>query len=130
MLSRQYVIYYVCINSRDKFNEKLLLSKESFYSDLNIKICIVLLMCCYRLVFLRSIEKKKYSQKIWSSSCKIYYTSITLEKTEIELEFLTDIDMIHGYKIRIRGVINKYINIFDSPKSSSFIMYLHFDNQY
>ena len=38
--------------------------------------------------------------------------------------------MIHGYKIRIRGVINKYINIFDSSKSSSFIMYLHFDNQY
>ena len=35
LLSRQYVIYYVCINSRDKFNEKLLLSKESFYSDLN-----------------------------------------------------------------------------------------------
>ncbi|XP_065650459.1 uncharacterized protein LOC136078605 [Hydra vulgaris] len=139
LLMKKGVYPYDWVDSIDKFNEAQLPPKESFFSKLNDE----------------GINDDAYLHAQTLMSLKIsykldpawYYTSpglawdAALRKTKVELELLSDYDMILLIQKGIRGGIstisnrlgksnNKYMDNYDETKPSKFIQYLDANNLY
>ncbi|XP_065660200.1 uncharacterized protein LOC136084050 [Hydra vulgaris] len=171
LLLRKGVYPYEWVDSISKLNETQLTSKESFYSRLNdedisdedylhaqtvwkefncktfryyhniYNVSDVFLLADVFKNF-RDVCMKNYKlDPAW------YYTSpglawdVALKETKIELELISDYDMILMIKQGIRGEIsmvsnrigtanNKYMETYDESKESTFIQYLDANNLY
>ena len=171
MLLRKGVHPYEYIDERDKFNEKVLPGKESFYSNLTLENISEIDYAHANNVF------KKFNINNLGEYHDLYVRSDTLllagifenfrqsclknyeldtahfvslpglawqaclKKTNVELELLTDYDMLLMVEEGIRGGIchavqlyahtnNKYMNDYDRKKKSSYIQYLDANNLY
>jgi len=111
------------------------------YSDLYLKSDVTLLSDAFEQF------RDTYCLKVYKLDPAQYYTlpglsfDCMLRMTKVELELLTDIDMVHFLKKGIRGSIsqctermhvanNRYLPNFDPTKPSSFITYLDATNLY
>ncbi|XP_065641176.1 uncharacterized protein LOC136073505 [Hydra vulgaris] len=135
LLLRKGVYPYEWVDSIDKLNETQLPSKESFYLRLNDEGI--------------SDENYLHGQTVWEEFQypAWYYTSpglawdAALKETKVQLELLSDYDMILMIKQGIRGGIstisnrlgvanNKYMENYDKSKESTYIQYLDANNLY
>ena len=171
MLLRKGVYPYEYIDGWDKFNEKIIPSKELFYSNLTLENISETDYAHANNVF------KKFNIKNLGEYHDLYVRSDTLlladifenfrqsclknyeldpahfvsspglawqaclKKTNVELELLTDYDMLLMVEEGIRGGIchamqrypkanNKYMKDYDRKKKSSYIQYLDTNNLY
>ena len=171
MLLRKGVYPYEYIDEWDKFNEKVLPGKESFYSNLPLENISEIYYAHANNVF------KKFNINNLGEYHDLYIRSDTLlladifenfrqsclknyeldpahfvslpglawqaclKKTNVELELLTDYDMLLMIEEGIRGGIfhavlryahanNQYKNDYDKKKKSSYIQYLDANNLY
>ena len=171
MLLRKGVYPYEYIDGWDKFNEKIIPSKELFYSNLTLENISEIDYAHANKVF------KKFNINNLGEYHDLYVRSDTLlladifenfrqsclknyeldpahfvslpglawqaclKKTNVELELLTDYDMLLMVEEGIRGGIchaiqryahanNKYMNDYDKKKKSSYIQYLDANNLY
>ena len=171
MLLRKGVYPYEYIDKWDKFNEKVLPGKESFYSNLTLENISEIDYAHANNVF------KKFNINNLGEYHDLYVRSDTLlladifenfrqsclenyeldhahfvslpglawqaclKKTNVELELLTDYDMLLMVEEGIRGGIchavqryahanKKYMNDYDKKKKSSYIQYLDANNLY
>ena len=168
MLLRKGVYPYEYIDGWDKFNEKIIPSKESFYSNLTLenitktdyahannvfKKFNINNLGEYHDLYVRS-EISDNFENFRQSCLKNYeldpahFVSLPglawqacLKKTNVELELLTDYDMVLMVEEGIRGGIchamqhyakanNKYMKDYDRKKKSSYIQYLDTNNLY
>ena len=171
MLLRKGVYPYEYIDEWDKFNEKVLPDKESFYSNLTLeniseidyahannvfkKFNINNLDECHdpyvrsdTLLLADIFENFRQSCLTNYELDPAHFVSLPglawqacLKKTNVELELLTDDDMLLMVEEGIRGGIchavqryahanNKYVNDYDRKKKSSYIQYLDANNLY
>ena len=171
MLLRKGVYPYEYIDEWDKFNEKIIPGKESFYSNLTLenisetdyahannvfKKFNINNLGEYYDVYVRSdtLLLADIFENFRQSCLKNYeldpahFVSLPglawqacLKKTNVELELLTDYDMLLMVEEGIRGGIshdiqryakanNKYMNDYDRKKRSSYIQYLDANNLY
>ena len=171
MLLRKDVYPYEYIDEWDKFNEKVLPGKESFYSNLTLeniseidyahannvfKKININNLGEYHDLYVRSdtLLLADIFENFRQSCLKNYeldpahFVSLPglawqacLKKTNIELELLTDYDMLLMIEEGIRGGIchaiqryakanNKYMKDYDRKKKSSYIQYLGTNNLY
>ena len=171
MLLRKGVYPYEYIDEWDKFNEKIIPSKESFYSNLTLenisetdyahannvfkKFNINNLGEYYDLYVRSDTLLLADVFKNFRQSClknyeldPAHFVSLPglawqacLKKTNVELELLTDYDMVLMVEEGIRGGIcyamqryakanNKYMKDYDRKKKSSYIQYLDANNLY
>ena len=171
MLLRKGVYPYEYVDEWDKFNEKVLPGKESFYSNLTLENISETDYAHANNVF------KKFSINNLGEYHDLYVRSDTLlladifenfrqsclrnyeldpahfvslpglawqaclKKTNVELELLTDYDMLLMLEEGIRGGIchaiqryakanNKYMKDYDKKKKPSYIQYLDANNLY
>ena len=171
MLLRKGVYPYEYIDEWDKFNEKVLPGKDSFYSNLTLENISEVDFAHANSVF------KKFNINNLGEYYDLYVRSDTLllvdifenfrqsclenyeldparfvslpglawqaclKKTNVELESLTDYDMLLMVEEGIRGGIchaiqrygkanNKYMNDYDKKKKPSYIQYLDASNLY
>ena len=171
MLLRKGVYPYEYIDEWDKFNEKVLPGKDSFYSNLTLeniseidyahannvfKKFNINNLGEYHDLYVRSdtLLLADIFENFRQSCLKNYeldpahFVSLPglawqacLKKTNVELELLTDYDMLLMVEEGIRGGIchavqryaqanNKYMNDYDKKKKSSYIQYLDVNNLY
>ena len=171
MLLRKGVYPYEYIDEWDKFNEKVLPGKESFYSNLTLenisetdyahannvfKKFNINNLGEYHDLYVRSdtLLLADIFEKFRQSCLKNYELDpahfvflpglawqACLKKTNVELELLTDYDMLLMVEEGIRGGIchaiqryakanNKYMKDYDRKKKSSYIQYLDVNNLY
>ena len=171
MLLRKGVYPYEYMDEWDKFNEKIIPGKESFYSNLTLenisetdyahannvfKKFNINNLGEYHDLYVRSdtLLLADIFENFRQSCLKIYeldpahFVSLPglawqacLKKTNVELELLTDFDMLLMVEEGIRGGIchatqryahfnNKYMNDYDRKKKSSYIQYLDANNLY
>ena len=171
MLLRKGVYPYQYIDEWDKFNEKVLPGKESFYSNLTLeniseidyahannvfKKFNINNLGEYHDLYVRSDTLLLADIfKNFRQSClknyeldPVHFVSLPglawqacLKKTNVELELLTDCDMLLMVEEGIRGGIchaiqryaianNKYMKDYDRKKKSSYIQYLDANNLY
>ena len=171
MLLRKGVYPYEYIDEWDKFNEKIIPGKESFYSNLTLenisetdyahannifKKFNINNLGEYHDLYVRSdtLLLADIFENFRQSCLKNYeldpahFVSLPglawqacLKKTNVELELLTDYDMLLMVKEGIRGGIchaiqryakanNKYMKDYDKKKKSSYIQYLDANNLY
>ena len=171
MLLRKGVYPYEYIDEWDKFNEKILPGKDSFYSNLTLenisetdyahannvfKKFNINNLGEYHDLYVRSdtFLLADIFKNFRQSCLKNYeldpahFVSLPglawqawLKKTNVELELLTDYDMVLMVEEGIRGGIchavqryahanNKYMNDYDRKKKSSYIQYLDANNLY
>ena len=171
MLSRKGVYPYEYIDGWDKFNEKIMPSKELFYSNLTLENIIetdyahannlfkkfnINNLGEYHDLYVRSdtLLLADVFENFRQSCLKNYeldpahFVSLPglawqacLKKTNVELELLTDYDMLLMVEEGIRGGIchavqryananNKYMKDYDKKKKSSYIQYLDANNLY
>ena len=171
MLLRKGVYPYEYIGGWDKFNEKVLPGKESFYSNLRLenisetdyahannvfKKFNINNLCEYHDLYVRSdtLLLADIFENFRQSCLKNYeldpahFFSLPglawqacLKKTNVELELLTDYDMLLMVEEGIRGGIchamqryvkanNKYMKDYDKKKKPSYIQYLDANNLY
>ena len=168
MLLRKGVYQYEYIDGWDKFNEKIIPSKESFYSNLTLenitktdyahannvfKKFNINNLGEYHDLYVRSEISDNFEN--FRQSCLKNYEldsahffslpglawQACLKKTNVELELLTDYDMVLMVDEGIRGGIchamqhcakanNKYMKDYDRKKKSSYIQYLDTNNLY
>ena len=168
MLLRKGVYPYEYIDGWDKFNEKIIPSKESFYSNLTLenitktdyahannvfKKFNINNLGEYHDLYVRSEISDNFEN--FRQSCLKNYEldsahffslpglawQACLKKTNVELELLTDYDMVLMVEEGIRGGIchamqhyakanNKYMKDYDRKKKSSYIQYLDTNNLY
>ena len=171
MLLRKGVYPYEYIDEWDKFNEKELPSKESFYSNLTLaniseidyahannvfKKININNLGEYHDLYVRSdtllladifenfrqscLENYELDPAHFVSLPGLVWQAC-LKKTNVELELLTDYDMLLIVEEGIRGGIchaiqrfakanNKYMNDYDKKKKPSYIQYLDANNLY
>ena len=171
MLLRKGVYPYEYMDGWDKFNEKTIPGKDSFYSNLTLenisesdyahannvfKKFNINNLGEYHDLYVRSdtLLLADIFENFRQSCLKNYeldpahFVSLPglawqdcLEKTNVELELLTDYDMLLMVEEGIRGGIchavqryahanNKYMNDYDRKKKSSYIQYLDANNLY
>ena len=171
MLLRKGVYPYEYVDGWNKFNEKLIPSKELFYSNLTLEnISEVDYMHAnnvfktfelsnlgdYHDLYVRSdtlllADVFENFRNACLSNYELdpaYFVSLPglawqacLKKTNVELELLTDYDMLLMIEEEIRGGIcyaiqryakanNKYMKDYDKKKKSSYIQYLDANNLY
>ena len=171
MLLRKGVYPYEYMDEWDKFNEKIIPGKESFYSNLTLenisetdyahannvfKKFNINNLGEYHDLYVRSdtLLLADIFENFRQSCLKTYeldpahFVSLPglawqacLKKTNVELELLTDYDMLLMVEEGIRGGIchaaqryahfnNKYMNDYDRKKKSSYIQYLDANNLY
>ena len=171
LLLRKGVYPYECMDNWEKFNETSLPNKESFYSNLNMKniddIDYRHGNNVFKIFKLKNLEEYHdlYVQsdtllladvfENFRNKCleayeldPAHFLSLSglawqacLKKTNIELELLTDYDMLLMVEEGIRGGIchsihryakanNEYMNNYDKNKESSYIQYLDANNLY
>ena len=171
MLLRKGVYPYEYIDEWDKFNEKVLPGKESFYCNLTLenisetdyahannvfKKFNINNLGEYHDLYVRSdtLLLADIFENFRQSCLKNYeldpahFVSLPglawqacLKKTNVELELLTDYDMLLMVEEGISGGIchavqryahanNKYMNDYDRKKKSSYIQYLDANNLY
>ena len=171
MLLRKGVYPYEYIDKWDKFNEKVLPGKESFYSNLTLenisetgyahgniksKKFNINNLGEYHDLYVRSdtLLPVDIFENFRQSCLKNYeldpahFVSLPglawqacLKKTNVELDLLTDYDMLLMVEEGIRGGIchaiqryakanNKYMNDYDRRKKPSYIQYLDANNLY
>ena len=171
MLLRKGVYPYEYIDEWDKFNEKVLPGKESFYSNLTLenisetdyahannvfKKFNINNLGEYHDLYVRSdtLLLADIFENFRQSCLKNYELDpahfvflpglawqACLKKTNVELELLTDYDMLLMVEEGIRGGIchaiqryakanNKYMKDYDRKKKSSYIQYLDVNNLY
>ena len=171
MLLRKGVYPYEYMDGWDKFNEKIIPGKELFYSNLileNIsetdyahaknvfKKFNFNNLCEYHDLYVRSdaLLLADIFENFRQSCSKNYELDpahfvslhglawqVCLKKTNVELELLTDYDMLLMVEERIRGGIchamqryahanNKYMKDYDKKKKSCYIQYLDTNNLY
>ncbi|KAJ8979283.1 hypothetical protein NQ317_004428 [Molorchus minor] len=110
------------------------------YSDLYLKADVLLLCDVFENFRKISLEKYKLDPAHYYTAPGLSWDSM-LKLTEIELELLTDIDMIHFFKKGIRGGIsqcserkhianNRFLPNYDANEPTSFISYLDATNLY
>ena len=171
MLLRKGVYPYEYIDEWDKFNEKVLPGKDSFYSNLTLenisevdfahansvfKKCNINNLGEYYDLYVRSdtlllvdifenfrqscLENYELDPARFVSLPGLAWQAC-LKKTNVELESLTDYDMLLMVEEGIRGGIchaiqrygkanNKYMNDYDKKKKPSYIQYLDANNLY
>ena len=171
MLLRKGVYPYEYIDEWDKFNETIIPSKESFYSNLTLeditktdyahannvfKKFNINNLGVYHDLYVRSdtLLLADIFENFRQSCLKNYeldpahFVSLPglawqacLKKTNVELELLTEYDMLLMVEEGIRGGIchamqryakanNKYMKDYDRKKKSSYIQYLDANNLY
>ena len=171
MLLRKGVYPYEYMDGWDKFNEKIIPSKESFYSNLTLenitevdyihannvfKTFELNNLGDYHDLYVRSdtLLLADVFENFRKACIKNYeldpahFISLPglawqacLKKTNVELELLTDYDMLLMIEEGIRGGIchaiqryakanNKYMKDYDKKKKSSYIQYLDANNLY
>ena len=171
MLLRKGVYPYEYINEWDKFNEKVLPGKDSFYNNLTLenisetdyahannvfKKFNINNLGEYHDLYVRSdtlllADIVEYFRQSCLENYELdpaHFVSLLglawqacLKKTNVELELLTDYDMLLMVEEGIRGGIchavqryahanNKYMNDYGKKKKSSYIQYLDADNLY
>ena len=171
MLLRKGVYPYEYIDEWDKFNEKVLPGKESFYSNLTLvnisekdyahannvfKKLNINNLGEYHDLYVRSdtllladiFENFRQSCLENYELDPAHFVSLSglawqacLKKTNVELELLTDYDMLLTVEEGIKGGIchaiqryakanNKYMNDYDRKKKPSYIQYLDANNLY
>ena len=171
MLLRKGVYPYEYIDEWDKFNEKVLPGKDSFFSNLTLeniseidyvhannvfKKFNINNLGEYHDLYVRSdtLLLADIFENFRQSCLKNYaldpahFVSLPglawqacLKKTNVELELLTDYDMLLMVEEGIRGGIchavqryahanNKYMNDYDKKRKSSYIQYLDANNLY
>ena len=171
MLLRKGVYPYEYIDEWDKFNEKIIPSKKSFYSNLTLEDITKTDYAHANNVFKKfNINNLGEYQDLYVRSDTLlladifenfrqsclknyeldpaYFVSLPglawqacLKKTNVELELLTDYDMVLMVEEGIRGGIchamqryakanNKYMKDYDRKKKSSYIQYLDANNLY
>ena len=171
MLLRKGVYPYEYIDEWNKFNEKVLPGKESFYSNLTLENISEIDYAHANNVFKKfninnlgeyhdlhvrsdTLLLADIFENFRQSCLKNYelylahFVSLPglawqacLKKTNVELELLTDYDMLLMVEEGIRGVIchavqryahanNKYMNDYDKKKKPSYIQYLDAYNLY
>ena len=171
MLLRKGVYPYVYIDEWDKFNEKVLPGKESFYSnltlenisetdyahannvfkkfninnlgeyhDLYVRSDTLLLADIFENFRQSCLENYELDPAHFVSLPGLAWQAC-LKKTNVELELLTDYDMLLMVEEGIRGgkchaiqryakANNKYMKDYDRKKKSSYIQYLDVNNLY
>ena len=171
MLLRKGVYPYEYIDEWDKLNEKVLPGKDSFYSnltleniseidyahannvfkkfninslgeyhDLYVRSDALLLADIFETFRQSCLENYELDPAHFVSLPGLAWQAC-LKKTNVELELLTDYDMLLMVEEGIRGGIchavqryahanNKYMNNYDKKKKSSYIQYLDANNLY
>ena len=171
MLLRKGVYPYEYIDEWDKFHEKVLPGKESFYSnltleniseidyahannvfkkfninnlgeyhDLYVKSDTLLLADIFKNFRQTCLKNYELDPAHFVSLPRLAWQAC-LKKTNVELELLTDYDMLLMVEEEIKGGIchavqryahanNKYMNDYDKKKKPSYIQYLDANNLY
>ena len=171
LLLRKGVYPYECMDSWERFNETSLPSKKEFYSNLNmenideidyrhgsnvfksfklenlgdyhdlyVKSDTLLLADVFENVMDMSIKEYELDPAHFVSLPGLEWQAY-LKKTNIELELLTDYDMLRTVEKGIRGGIchsihsyakanNKYMQNYNNNEESSYIQYLDANNLY
>ena len=171
LLLRKGVYPYEDMNSWEKFNETSILAREAFYSelnleditdrdyehvekvweafkirnraeyhDLNVQCDTLLLADVFENFKDKCIEIYELDPAHFLSAPGLVLQAC-LKKTSVNLELLTDIDMLLMVEEGIRGGIchaihryakanNKYMNNYDKNIESSYLMYLDANNLY
>ena len=171
LLLRKGVYPYEYMDSWERFNEKLLPSKKDFYSNLNMEDINDIDYRHANNVFKRfKLENLGHYHDLYVQSDTLLLADVfnnfrdmcikeyeldpahflslpglawqaCLKKTNIELELLTDFNMLLMVEERIRGGIchsihryakanNKYMKNYNNNEESSYIQYLHANNLY
>jgi hypothetical protein len=171
LMIQKGVYPYDYIDNYERLNENKLPKKKKFYSKLNYSECsnedyerariVWNKFNCKKLLDYHNLYLKSdvlLLADIWSNfrevcyknynlDCTYYYTAPSLswdsmlKKTKINLELLTDIDMVNFVESGIRGGLsqiskryakanNKYMKEYDESKEDSFITYLDANNLY
>lgn len=110
------------------------------YSDLYLKVDVLLLADIFENFRKICMKTYKLDPAYYVTTASLSWDSM-LRYTGVELELLTDIDMLHFFKKGIRGGIcqcterkhvanNKFLSTFNPEESSNFIMYLDATNLY
>lgn len=110
------------------------------YSKIYLKTDVLILADCFEN-FRRVIQKEyKLDPAHYFTTPGLSWDAM-LKYTGVELELLTDIDMIHFIRRALRGGIsqcsnryskanNQYMKTYDSSKSSTYLIYVDANNQY
>ena len=101
----------------------------------------VLTLLVVNIDFIKNLSAKFNLTPVKFIVLGLYSWECTLKITEIELEPLTDVDMLPDYENDIKRKItkaicyyveinNKYMHHYDETKEKMYIQYLDFNNQY